>query len=897
MNNHLLRAIQRFPQAGWLSITLALLLTACGGTSDVGTGGGGPTQAPDPPGITISALATTVDANPGLQFPDLSEPRTTTITVSLTTTGGTPIAEGTAVSLTTSNPGVGTVSTPDDPDTDDVNEFLSFFSTITDTTAGGTATFFFTSGETAGTSTLTASATDPATGTTVTASIVITVTAVDPIEQITITPADAALPVNTFGVAPFLGSPFLSEVTVQFTGLDGEPINPAGDSIGVSIAPVSVASFSTLDDPETEDINEFLVLLGQGPVDTVGGLTTLFVNSGSTPGTATLTVTATDTVTGANVSSSFDFTVSGGAANGIPASATVIVPDIPVFVQGINGTTTLPIDAQLLDAGGQPADVPAAAGQINNVMVDLVPPSPNGSSLSSTSATGVPVSGTSIAIQTTNGIANFAFLTGSSGGSHQITVTADAADNNVDNGIQSPVTASTAVIVGNGQLASVELTSELFAGAPEVSDLVMPGPVPGTLQLTLGVIASDSFGAPILANTELAFGKVDTPVTDGFPSLFTFSGMDGNPAEGGPQFTAATVPPDGFLDDPVAVDEAVLIGDTLVTFGDEVPGNAELEAARTVTDIVSGNSVLVDLVFNNNDGSGAIVDDGSVIPYVIGRSDIGNIASAGLTDASGTASVTLTYPADAIGQPLVLWVQGNRIDAGVLQTVADAASLVFPGQGPAVLALSPNSVPGNDTASVELCLTDVNGFAIANAALDFIVNGTFTFTVAEDPLVTGDDGCITTDVTSSGITSFGADTTVTFSGAGAEAELTLTDPMIPSLAIAPTALTLNNIDGPGGLSGDVVVSASLSSASPAGGVSITASCNDPNLAVAPASEITDAGGNATFTITVTPTSAMDDGSEVVGLCSFTGTVGSSPLTVSVGINGATGGVGASPPPP
>ena len=208
------------------------------------------------------------------------------------------VADGTTVNITTNNASVGTVSIPDDPETDDVNEFASFFANVGTETSGGNATFFFTSGETPGTARLTVSTTDPGTGNAVTAFIDITVTPVDPAEQVTITAGQTALPVNSANVGPFIGSPFLTEVSIQFVGVDGVAVNPADDTFGVSIAPVSSASFSTLDDPETEDVNEFFVSLGQGPVNAVGGQAIIFVNAGTQPGTATLTVSGADSLTG-----------------------------------------------------------------------------------------------------------------------------------------------------------------------------------------------------------------------------------------------------------------------------------------------------------------------------------------------------------------------------------------------------------------------------------------------------------------------------------------------------------------------------------------------------------------------------------------------------------------------
>ncbi len=859
-------------------VSLVGLLTACGG-GPAGTGGG--TQPPNPPSIRIAAASTSVQANPSGLLPNLDLPITIQLTVLVRNTGGAAVADGTVVNMTTNNAAVGTLSVGDDPATPAVNEFLGQFLNINADTVGGNATFFFTSGTSTGTTVLTASAADPATGTTLTAMITITVNpAADPQDRITLTINDPTLPVNAFGVDPFIGSPFLSEVSIQFIGADGQLVNPAGDEFGVSIAPASVATFSPPDDPSTDDINEFLLRLVTAPVPSTGGQNSVFINSNTLPGTATLTVTASDAVTGQNFSNSVTVTVSGGAANGVPAQVLVPVPTTPVFVQGIGGPTALTVESQLFDGGGLPADDPTA---FNNVRVEVSPPNPNGSFVSGTNATGNPVSGNSISIPTVNGIGSFAFTTGSTAGPHLITVTADSADNNVDNGIQSPLSNTATVIVGNGQLASVDLVSDLFAGAAEVSDAAVSGAAPGTLMIPVGVIASDSFGAPVLPGTPIAFGKVDTPIEQVIPTTFVFSGFDGNPQEGGTFFSVAASPGDGFLDNPAAIDEAVEVGDTLVTFGEEVPGNSELESSRVVADILSNLSLRVSDAFNNNDPAGPVVNDNSVIPYVVGRSEVGTIGGMGVTDENGTATVMMTYPGDVLGQPVVLWAQGITQDNGETQTVADAATLVFPGQGPALISLSPSSVEGNSTAALLICVTDANGFAISNTTITFVPNGSFNFSASGVPLTTGFDGCVNTTVTSSGIDTFDEETTVTFFAAGSSADLLLTDPMLAALVVSPSSLACPMA----GDCGAVIAGVTGADGSAAAGAVVAAECT-ADITVMPAMEITDAAGTAAFDIDV----GADD---VEGSCTFTSTVDGQFVGDNVGINApGGGGVGVSP---
>lgn len=866
-------------------IALIGALTACGGGGSSGTGGG--TQAPNPPTIRIAANVTSLPANPLGLIPSLDEPTTIQINVIVRTDTNTAVPDGTIVNMTTANAALGTLSVGDDPMTTGVNEFIGAFLNVNAPTVGGQAAFFFTSGSQTGSTTVTAGATDPATGTGLSAFATITVTqAVGPEDRITLTTTDTTLPLNPFGVAPFLGSPFLSEVGIQFVGSDGELVNPAGDSFAVGIAPATVAAFSSGDDPETDDINEFTNLLINGGVGAAGGQTSVFVSAGNVPGIATLTIQATDPVTGENFSNSVTFTVSEGAANGVPASITLPIPSsavTPVFVQNIGGNTLLNTNVLLFDAGNLPVNDPADTGTFNNVLVELAPPNANGSTLSGTSGAGTPVNGSTISVATVNGVANIAFTSGTTPGAHVITVTGDSADNNVDNGIQSPVSNIGTILVGDGVLASLTLVSDLFAGPVEVSDAVTPGPTPGTLMLPIGVIANDQFGAPVLPGTPITFGKVDEPIGNSVPTTFVFSGFNGNPAEGGTFFSVPVGPGDGFLENPNVIDEAVGPGDTLVTFGAEIPGNNELESMRVVANTITNTSLSVSTAFNNNDLSSVIVDDGPVIPYVIGRSETGNIGSTAVTDATGLATVLLTYPNNVIGLPLVIWTQGTRPDGDETQTVSDAASLAFPGLGPALLSISPSSIQANSTGTIELCLTDANGANVANAAITFFTNANFTFTASNTPLTTGFDGCVTTTVSSSGVMVFDDTASVTFTGAGASTDLLLTDPMLAELTVSPSALALPMM----GDSGMATVVVSGANGDPAGGAVIAANCT-ADITINAGMAVAGADGSAAFTVTV-------DDDDVVGSCSFTTTVDGQFVGDTLGINApGGGGVGVSP---
>src|SRR5690606_36633697 len=100
---------------------------------------------------------------------------------------------------------------------------------------------------------------------------------------------------------------------------------------------------------------------------------------------------------------------------------------------------------------------------VDNVLFELAGETSD-ARLSTNSASG-PASGKSVASHTVKGIAMESFEAGEATpqGQVQIRATIDRADNNVRNGIQDPVTATTTVVVFDGKLYSLEITSPLYA--------------------------------------------------------------------------------------------------------------------------------------------------------------------------------------------------------------------------------------------------------------------------------------------------------------------------------------------------------------------------------------------------------------------------------------------------
>lgn len=868
-------------------VIAAATLAACGGSSSGSFDDGGSAS------MSISVESTEVAAGSSIQ-----------VTVTFRAADGTAVADGTQVTLSSSNANRGVVAPADDS--------TGSGASASAPTSGGQASFIFTARSNTGSVELTASGANPSGSGTVTRSVTLDVIEDPDAEQRLEVEGASTMPANNEGVGIFLGSPFINELTIRYRNPDGSSGQVANGQVEVAIAPVSRAAFSTLDDPETEDVNEFFVLLGSGPVNMTAGVATVFVHSSDDPGPVTVTVSATDAQTGDSFSEDFVIDIEEGAADFLPAQLDFSVPSQPVYVQGSGGTTSKQISLSVFDSGGNPVPNPEGSGSsYNNVSLSLDAPDGSGAQLTGTGADG-PVQGTEIDVRTVNGIANFALDAGTETGPHRITATVDRADNNVDNDLLDPFSAETTVEVGDGRLFSLELvnpsinavvvnrvagsvSTDLEPVIDEETGVVIPPNPDGTYSLTITAQGSDQAGNPVLSGTPVDFGKIDAPLTQTLPRLFVFSGADGNPEEGGTLFSAED-PPEGFGANQSQVDEAVEPGDTVALFGKDVPGNRELESARTVDEVIDSSTLQVTEPFNPNDASGPVTDDGFVIPWVVGRSQVGVVDSQVNLTTDGRGSVELTYPISALGRPLVLWGQGNRVEPGVTKTVADVASLVFPGIAPLQLSANPSSVQGNSTTTIELCLSDGLGAPINDVFVrGDIVEGPANGSLDGDPMPaltanpTGSAGagCTVTELTTSGMVPEGEESKIQFSVGEAIAEVTVVPPGSAMLLVEPSRY---GDPSPSVVSLELTLTLLNASGEGISGVDLTGQCDggDGQLEIESDPGVTDDNGVTTARVLVgmTECAAADaEGFPRVGQCTFT-TPSGTPIGTfaAVGIN-------------
>ena len=867
------------------------LLVACGG------GGGSDSNS----GFTPAGLSlTTSSANISLNARSL-----TTITATLRTANNTPVADGATITATVNGAGLGNLSSGNG----------SNGNTASANTVGGVVSFYFQTGGTPGTGSITFSAADPSTTSrTVTRTVNVTVGSGpgnDP--RLTIQPTRTEIPVNTDGVPFFIGSPFIAEVLVNVRSASGQPITDEVDgdqAVQFAITPVTLGAVSVLDNPETDDVNELTTPWGSIFTGVASGTARAFVWSDVTPGVITLRASFQDPDTGQNVEAIHEFSITSNIPP-LPGNVSVSAPSAPIYASNSGGPSSGTISIGVTDGAGSPVPDPVqGSSAFNNLRLEVLSADGSGDAvLSGTSAAGNLQEGASIVIRTTNGAANALVRSGLETGAYIIRATSDRADNNVDNGITSPVIGERTLVISDGILFSIKLVSpdldavlanRVDAGV-DVDGEPIPSPLDGTYSLVVSVIATDRQGNPVLPGTPIEFGLVDEPLV-GFPEegsgVFVLSGFDGDPQESGTLFTADS---GDFAVDPInGPNESAGPGDTLLVFGQEVPGNRDLESARTVAQVNSETSLTVDQPFNANDDSGNSVDFGEVLPYIVGRATVGNIGATATTNSLGVATTTMNYPVSILGKAVAMWARGAANVPNGQKLVSDVDTAVFPGIAPATLIASPSTIPGNTTAYVTVCLIDANSSPLQGVFIGFgfsLESGSGSVdgqggggTLAN---ATGASGCALAEVTTTGLTQDGEDQVI-FSLPGVEpaaVDITVSDELI--LQASPTAILGNGtftinlrlIDG----SGNPVENAAISGTCEGSGETAIV-----NISRQP--DLTDADGETSATIIASQMDQPDGGAEWT--CTFALAGGEPSADVIIkGRDSCAIGLGASPPAP
>jgi uncharacterized repeat protein (TIGR02543 family) len=207
----------------------------------------------------------------------------------------------------------------------------------------------------------------------------------------------------------------------------------------------------------------------------------------------------------------------------------------------------------------------------------------------------------------------------------------------------------------------------------------------------------------------------------------------------------------------------------------------------------------------------------------------GSIVSVGTTDENGIAHSTLTYTVSSVSNVVAIFAQGDGIDnaTGGQRRVTDAGTFWYPGLAPAQLVVTPQSIAGNTTTNVTVCVVDALGIPLRGLQVGFQFElpgggngsvdgnaGTGTF----DHL-TNTQGCATGSVTTTNIpgSSSGGDAgTLHISAAGETADVNITAPVIRSLTVKVVAPDTTGQPGSGAGTYKVNLTGSADGFSPPG---------------------------------------------------------------------------------
>lgn len=256
------------------------------------------------------------------------------------------------------------------------------------------------------------------------------------------------LPLNVEDLAPGIGSyaPYTTTLTVSATEGKNGPSVPNGTEFGCALTGnVGVGALYYLDGEHDGDSEDGAQGYRSVTLESNAGAATFHFHAGNVAGEAEIRCSVMDPRDGRSVSTNTRIKV--GGTTGLPASV-IGVAQAPGFLGSRDNTynvrNNVGVQAFVMDDTNQfIREAPAA-----NVQVEIVAglsDATNGAKLISGSQ-----AGNRIQVATTQGIANFSLSSGPDIGSIVLRFTVDRDDNNVENGIQNPISQLLAVPVVTG---------------------------------------------------------------------------------------------------------------------------------------------------------------------------------------------------------------------------------------------------------------------------------------------------------------------------------------------------------------------------------------------------------------------------------------------------------------
>ncbi|WP_440996392.1 hypothetical protein [Arhodomonas sp. SL1] len=487
------------------------------------------------------------------------------------------------------------------------------------------------------------------------------------------------------------------------------------------------------------------------PVESSGGIARLIFHAWQQTGSVTIRAEVTDPSNGRTATDEITIQVGSGLNDGNPDTIFAELRN-RVYTAGSGHDDTGLLAVTLRDAAGQVVTDPES----DNLRVELL-----GDPAAELRVGGE--SGQSVETSTVRGEANVSLVAEERAEEVQIRLISDR-DNDVTNGIDDPVTDTITVGISDGTVQAITLTGP-YIEAIRANGVDQPFVLPlaegeafqdGTYSRVISAVATDRFGNPPPAGTEIRFSLVDSPL-DGYPQTtgtFAIQGGDGNALEGGNEFSSASA---RFQSDGVRREDALVIN------ADPEGQNHAFIGRYTIESILGENSLFVDPAFPWNDGSGSVEDTGASIPYVVGRAQYGNVFNAATTNAQGVASTAINYPVSRLNQRalLVASADGTEITSDVFYAPIR----------PLTLTSSHTELAANSTTNVTLCLRDLNDAPVSGREVTHSTSGTGAATVTVNggaPVVTGGDGCVTFPVAVSGQITGEEPIALTFTASGGE---------------------------------------------------------------------------------------------------------------------------------
>ncbi|TVR58016.1 MAG: hypothetical protein EA420_18305 [Candidatus Competibacteraceae bacterium] len=538
------------------------------------------------------------------------------------------------------------------------------------------------------------------------------------------------LPPNILNGPVRIGGPYTNTITVQVKQ-NGRMFPAPSVSIDIVTGLSGGALFFLDGNPDNEDDDGNPLAFRRLVFEDTTGVVTGHFHVFGAPGTVVLRASAADPQTGQTASADLVLTISGGGVGEFgprPAMVNFVMDPTPVYIRtNPDGTTPVPqrnfkvFQIFVLDDFGQPID----AGAGNMLRIELLPNRPNGGEwLSAIDANGNAQQGTSIVTKPIGGAATVVLHSGTVPGTVMIAATADRADNNVDNGIEFPITNYATVSIGTGELTSLTFAGPFMdavrarrnaLGAQLIDPATLESPFLGAptgalwngiFTRFLSVIASDPYGNPPPAGTPITFRLIDGPLdmlANRYPDQghgqFAITGFNGDPQEGSFEFFAPNRQALRVLGDtlnPFVVPNGVSFalanpGCLLVLQDPEIinpnpstinslpsEGRPEYHVGSRIITGRMGNMLLVNAPFNQtqqNVGAnvwytvgcpphkGNVMNFNQIISPVFGAGEV--IVT---TDASGIASTVMNYPASQVGRRFMVVAESVGGKVGAVMT-------------------------------------------------------------------------------------------------------------------------------------------------------------------------------------------------------------------------------------